>query len=125
VFGASVRDKYVGFVFPLVTTGQPALGLNINNGVPVFFFFFFSVFGFNSTTFVPFLCFGSVFFNYFSKGCAYELMISNCERAGCLGLIRFYASDDDLYSSPVPPQFWWNCKVVTVNDKKGIVICCL
>ncbi len=37
-------------------------------------------------------------------------MISNCERAGCAGLVRFYDSEELQFNSPVPPIFWWSCK---------------
>ncbi len=40
------------------------------------------------------------------KGCSNELMISNCERAGCAGFVRFYNRD---VSNIVLPQFWWSC----------------
>ena len=33
-------------------------------------------------------------------------MISNCERAGCAGFVRFYNRD---VSNIVLPQFWWSC----------------
>lgn len=43
-------------------------------------------------------------------GCAYELMVSNCELAGCAGMVRFFSAEDDfLFNSPVVPQFWWSC----------------
>jgi hypothetical protein len=37
-------------------------------------------------------------------------MISNCERAGCAGLVRFYESEELQFNSPIPPIFWWSCR---------------
>lgn len=34
-------------------------------------------------------------------------MISNCERAGCAGLVRMFDNDQSQQNSPIPPIFWW------------------
>lgn len=36
-------------------------------------------------------------------------MISNCERAGCAGLVRFFDNYELQFNSPIPPIFWWSC----------------
>jgi hypothetical protein len=48
-------------------------------------------------------------------GCAFELMISNCELAGCSGFVRlmdkhYNSVEDAIYNSELLLQYWFRCR---------------